>query len=248
MNTKYRKLFNFPKHGGWIILSFVIFGVFARAALCGPPFQRGQVQGISRFPGTRESLEYLLRHGFVVTGRARDSMVDFYQPPHRLPPFVTTDAAWDFFQRLVEKAFFFGEKGKASSLPSFLKKVLEGVLERRSPSAGKALKYTALACLLSGVPVEKMVTPHLGGARETRELGRFAGLLESEKEDRGRIQPPFLRSGLPPLFRPKSIYAGSETYRRYWRSVQWLQYGLFRMDDPEEGQAGILLAQVVLEC
>ena len=199
--------------------------------------------GIRGFPGSPEALSRLLSKGFVVPGWTKETMADFYQAPH-LPPFITTDAGWDFFQRMNEKAFKGGEIRKAMALPYFLERILVKALGHGSPSYRKAALYVAVPFRIMGGEMGARVSGALG-EEGRRWVSEAVKTVESPSSAQGSFQVPFLEERIPPVVRPESFYASSPLLECYWKAVQWLQYAVFRMEGPSDGPGGIALVQLV---
>ncbi len=228
-----------------VLLSlFVMMGPFRVTAFAAPPYEESRVARISMFRGTREARGVLLRKGFVVAGWTKETMSDFYVVPE-VPPFVTTDAAWDFFQRVQEKAFLAGEYRRALSLPLFLRKWLDRVMESEGgPAEVKAVCYTAVPLGLLGCLHEKDLRGPLG--KEEREIvEKTLGKIRLSLKDKRDLEIPFLKKKVAPRFDPGSFYRSSRLLSSFWQAIQWLQCGAFDMEDPGEGKAGIILAQAV---
>ncbi|HHI68788.1 MAG TPA: hypothetical protein ENJ97_05630 [Planctomycetes bacterium] len=183
-----------------------------------PPYREREVKGLSRFHGSRKALAFLLQKGFVVPGWTRDSMVQFYQVPVS-PRFITTDAGWDFFQRMVERAFKAGEKRKALDFSFSLGKILDKILERPFPFARKTALYSGVPFLLSGGGLKGEVSSYLG-KKGVQTLRKTVQALRSAESGRRGLKVSFLEKDLPPVFRPEGFYAESEPLKGYWRAIQ----------------------------
>ncbi len=208
-----------------------------------PPYEAGKVVGIHSFHGSPKARDFLLRKGFVLPGWTRKTMFEFYKAP-RIAPFVTTDAAWDFYQRVLEKAFLAGEKRRALFLPHFLRRILGNVLESGDPGMGKAACYAAVSMALMGEGLKEEALTALGKEERALVKATLGKLLHPVGDPEG-IQAPFLRFKVAPRFEAQGFYGSSRLLESFWRAYQWLQYAAFDMNDPQEGRAAIVLAQAV---
>lgn len=229
-----------------IILITGAFLAFCAATGRGESYDLRSVKGIGVFSGSAGARELLGKNGFVVADPTFKQIFEPYiKSPEieegseknpmgvSLPSFITTDSAWHTYHVLLEEGVKDMEKVESQRLLKFSQQLLAVAKQRE---AGTALvSFVSIGLALQDEQYRQSLPP------EEKHI------VDALKNGSGAIAVPIGFQVSVARFRAQSFYTQSPELTDYFAARQWYATVLFRLNNPRETAAAVVLATMINE-
>ena len=179
----------------------------------------------------------LKKNGFVVTDEQFPQIFTAYIPEHSywdkaLPPFITTDSAWETYHVLLEEGVRQLEQQQAVRLEMFSRRLL-AIAGDKQADFKKIAQYASIALALQ----DKKHAASIPKADKQ--------LLAALKEGSGTVRGPVGFPLLGAVFRANSFYASNPKLADYSSARQWYAMIVFPANDRDATSLAIRLAMLI---
>ena len=195
------------------------------------------VQGIDKIKLAKESLDILVKNGFVVEPTGKGNLLEIYLWSD-LPVFITCDSVWYGYSVLLEETIKGVERLQAAYLKAFSSKLLAFLLERKErPGFRELALYVGVGAAIQDESVLKN-----GPEDFQKEVVEIVGKIMSG----AKVGLPFLEEKVyTSELRVQGLYAGDPELESYFKARRWFQKNKFAVSRPREGRLGLLLAGII---